>query len=184
MSNRYLKEVVVKDLQTGVVWHCLCNKWLSMTEGRGTLAVVVAMEDETYAKEHFYQFMQTSSRDIRNGHIWISVFTKSANSNFTHVQRLTCALAILMATMLTNIMFHGIARGDPEHHIGYGDFHFLLADIMIGIESSLIVFPINLVIILMFEHTKPKQNMVIKADEIQERYSFSEKNKKAFRYMI
>ena len=181
ISNRYLKEIVVKDVQTGEVWHCLCDKWLSITKGSGIVKDIVAVEETTHAKKRLYHFKQTSSREFRSEHIWISVFTKPPNSNFTRVQRLTCAFAILMATMLTNIMFHGIPVDDPEYQLDYGEFSFSLVDIVIGIESSLIVFPLNLLIILMFEHTKPKPD-VIKADEIEE--SIGLKIKNSFRYMM
>ena len=180
-----MKEIVVKDVQTDEVWHCLYDEWLSVDKGLGTIqADIPAIEDETYAKKRFYQFMQTSSRDFRNGHIWISIFSKPPISDFTRTQRLTCALGILMTTMLTNIMFHGIPRDDPQYQIDYGDFHVSIVDFVIGIESSLIVFPINLLIILMFKYIRPKADMVIQADDFEDKIDLPDKNKTSCRYMV
>ncbi|XP_041369726.1 polycystic kidney disease protein 1-like 2 [Gigantopelta aegis] len=162
----YLKEIVVKDVQTEEVWHCVYDEWLSIDKGLGTLqADIPAIEDATFAKKRFYQFMHTTSRDFRNGHIWISIFSKPPTSHFTRIQRLTCALCILLSTMLTNIMFHGIPRDDPKDQIDYGDFHLSLVDFVIGIQSALIVFPVNMIIILLFKLTNPKPDTVLKSEE-------------------
>ncbi|XP_041373429.1 polycystic kidney disease protein 1-like 2 [Gigantopelta aegis] len=162
----YLKEIVVKDVQTEEVWHCLYDEWLSLDKGLGTLqADIPAIADATFAKKRFYQFMHTTSRDFRNGHIWISIFSKPPASRFMRTQRLMCALCILLSTMLTNIMFHGIPRDDPEYQVDYGDFHLSLVDFVIGIESALIVFPINLIIILLFKLTKLKPDTVLESGE-------------------
>ncbi|XP_041368276.1 polycystic kidney disease protein 1-like 2 isoform X2 [Gigantopelta aegis] len=178
----YLKEIVVKDVQTDEVWHCLYNEWLSVDKGLATLqADIPAVEDAIFVKKRFYQFMQTSSRNFRDGHIWVSIFSKRPSSNFTRIQRLTCALCILLSTMLTNIMFHGIPRGDAEDQIDYGDFHLSLVDFVIGIESALIVFPVNMIVILLFRLTKPKPDTVLMSEEpVDDKMKLDEKKKSIF----
>ncbi|XP_041369934.1 polycystic kidney disease protein 1-like 2 [Gigantopelta aegis] len=178
----YLKEIVVKDVQTEEVWHCVYDEWLSVDKGLGTLqADIPAIEDATFAKKRFYQFMHTTSRDFRNGHIWISIFSKPPTSRFTRIQRLMCALCILLSTMLTNIMFHGIPRDVPEYQIDYGDFHLSLVDFVIGIQSALIVFPVNTIIILLFKLTNPKPDTVLKSEEpVDDKMKLPEKKKNIF----
>ena len=176
-------------MQTDEVWHCLYDEWLSVDKGLGTIqADIPAIANATYAKKRFYQFMQTTSRHFRNGHIWISIFSKPLTSNFTRVQRLTCALCILLTVMLSNIMFHGIPRDDPEDQIDHGDFHLSLVDFVIGIESSLIVFPINLIIIYMFVFSKQRPDAVLNSDiSDDDRMALLEKKKNLlskFRYFI
>ena len=38
-------------------------------------------------------------------------------STFTRVQRLTCALCLLLTTMLANLMFYGIPTADPNGQV-------------------------------------------------------------------
>ena len=98
-----------------------------------------------------------STQDLRDGHLWISIFSKPAKSTFTRVQRLTCALSLLLTTMFTNIMFYGIPTDDPEDQVGEaGGITISLSSIIIGIESSLIMFPINLLILQLFLKVKQK----------------------------
>ena len=101
--------------------------------------------------------MVKSTQDLRDGHLWISIFSKPAKSTFTRVQRLTCALSLLLTTMLTNIMFYGIPTDDPDDQVGEaGGISISLSAIIIGIESSLIMFPINLLILQLFLKVKQR----------------------------
>ncbi|XP_041369822.1 polycystic kidney disease and receptor for egg jelly-related protein-like [Gigantopelta aegis] len=154
----YLKEVVVMDLQTNETWHCLYDDWLSLVKGHQTVtADIPAIESKTFASRHYYQFSQMSSQNLRSGHLWISIFSKPAISTFTRKQRLTCALCLLVSTMLANIMYHGVPRDDPADQIDYGDFRLSLSDFLIGMQCSLILFPINMIIVYLFTSVKPRQ---------------------------
>ena len=121
-----------------------------------TSATVEAVTAEEIIFRQKHNFMVKSTQDLRDGHLWLSIFSKPAKSTFTRVQRLTCALSLLLTTMLTNIMFYGIPTDDPEDQVTAGDVTFSLSAIIIGIESSLIMFPINLMILQLFLKTKPK----------------------------
>ena len=39
------------------------------------------------------------------------------HSTFTRVQRVTCALCLLLTTMLANLMFYGIPSNDPSEQV-------------------------------------------------------------------
>ena len=47
-------------------------------------------------------------QDLRDKHLWISVFSLSPNSNFTRLQRLGCAFSFIFTAMLTNMMFYDV----------------------------------------------------------------------------
>ncbi|KAH3715202.1 hypothetical protein DPMN_057908 [Dreissena polymorpha] len=76
--------------------------------------------------------MIKSSKDLRDGHLWFSIFSKPPQSQFTRVQRLTCTLSLLLTTMLTNLMFYGIPTDDPADQVVAGAFKFSLSQIVIG----------------------------------------------------
>ena len=81
--------------------------------------------------------MITSTQNLRDGHIWISIFSKTACNSFTRVQRLTCCLTLLLTTMLTNLMFYGIPTDDPEDQLVTGGFQLSLSQIVIGMYFKL-----------------------------------------------
>ncbi|XP_066287704.1 polycystin-1-like protein 2 [Branchiostoma lanceolatum] len=95
--------------------------------------------------------------DFRDGHLWFSVLGRPAYSSFTRVQRLSCCLSLLLCTMLTNIMFFGkgetFAKPPPVDILGFEvQFPLSWGQIIIAVESALIVFPVNLAIVQIFRY--------------------------------
>ncbi|XP_048253676.1 uncharacterized protein LOC124131324 isoform X2 [Haliotis rufescens] len=154
----FLKEVVVRDIQTKEVWHCLYDDWLAVDRGPGFIQVEIPSLSQTNMDDHhLYQFMLQSSQDFRNSHLWISIFSKPAYNQFTRAQRLTCGLCLLLTTMLTSIMFHGVPTDAPEDQVQSGQVALSLSGIVIGIQSGLIMFPINTIFLELFTRTAPKE---------------------------
>ncbi|CAH1253412.1 PKD1L3 [Branchiostoma lanceolatum] len=98
------------------------------------------------------------ARDMNDDHVWFSVLGRPARSPFTRVQRLSCCLTLLYCTMFTNIMFFG--RGDdfdPPAPIRFAGLiikpPISWAEVMIGIQSTVIILPINLLIVFLFRHS-------------------------------
>ena len=163
---RYLNHVFVKDVQLQKSWHFIYNDWLAVDRGslQQTSATLEAVTEAELKFKAKHNFMVKSKNDLRDGHLWLSIFSKPAKSTFTRVQRLSCALSLLLTTMLTNIMFYGVPTDDPEDQVGVaGSISINLSAIIIGIESSLIMFPVNLIILQLFLKAKPKPRRKIKA---------------------
>ena len=49
------------------------------------------------------------SQVLRGKHLWLSALTVQPHSRFNHKMRLTCCLALLLLTMVSNMMFFGVA---------------------------------------------------------------------------
>lgn len=154
----YVNQVFVKDVQKNLSWTFVYNDWLAVDRGSllMTTTTLTPVTEEELKFKRKYNFMIQSTQDLRDGHIWLSIFSKPASSMFTRVQRLTCCLTLLLTTMLTNIMFYGIPTDNPEDQVTAGGFRFSLSQIVIGIESSLIMFPVNLLIVQLFLKIKQK----------------------------
>ncbi|WAQ99880.1 PK1L2-like protein, partial [Mya arenaria] len=155
----YLSHVYIKDLQAGSSWTFIYKDWLAVDRGSllHTSATVTATSQTELRKKRQHNFMVKTSQDLRDGHLWISIFSKRARSTFTRVQRLTCALSLLLTTMLTNIMFYGVSTDDPSDQVGAaGGWVISLSAIVIGIESSLIMFPVNLLVLQLFLKLKSR----------------------------
>lgn len=82
-------------------------------------------------------------------------------SPFTRVQRLSCALSLILTTMLASLMFQGIPTDDPADQVGSDAITFSMTDIIIGIESGLIMFPVNFIIMQLFTRLAPKPSKVL-----------------------
>ncbi|XP_077919652.1 polycystin-1-like protein 2 [Halichoerus grypus] len=152
----YVSRVLVHDLAKDRKWHFLCNSWLSIDVGDCVLDKVFPVATEQDRKRFSHLFFMKTSTGFQDGHIWYSIFSCSAWSNFTRVQRVSCCFSLLLCTMLTSIMFWGVPKDPAEQKMDLGKIEFTWQEVMIGLESSLLMFPINLLIIQIFRKTRPR----------------------------
>ncbi|XP_048173025.1 polycystic kidney disease protein 1-like 2 isoform X3 [Corvus hawaiiensis] len=101
-------------------------------------------------------FFMKTSQGFQDGHIWYSVFSRSPQSSFTRAQRVSCCFSLLLCTMLTSIMFWGVPKDPAEQKMDLGKIEFTWQEVMIGFESSLLMFPINLLIVQIFRNIRPR----------------------------
>uniref|UniRef100_A0A3B5LZZ9 Polycystic kidney disease 1 like 2a n=1 Tax=Xiphophorus couchianus TaxID=32473 RepID=A0A3B5LZZ9_9TELE len=151
---RYVNKVMVQDLETGQKWHFLCNSWLAVDMAECWLDKVFPVATESDLKRFNLFFMKTA-KDFQDGHIWFSVISRPPCSTFTRVQRVSCCFSLLLCTMLTSIMFWGIPT-DPSEQTMDLHIEFTWQQVMVGFQSSIIMFPINLLIVSIFRNTRPR----------------------------
>ncbi|XP_075878911.1 polycystin-1-like protein 2 [Nelusetta ayraudi] len=156
-SAWYVNKVMVQDLDSGQKWHFLCNSWLAVDVGECTLDKVFPVATEVDLKRFSNLFFMKTAKDFRDGHIWFSVISRPPCSTFTRVQRVSCCFSLLLCTMLTSIMFWGIPTDPSEQTMDLGHIEFTWQQVMIGIQSSIIMFPINLLIVSIFRNTRPRE---------------------------
>uniref|UniRef100_A0A3B3SCC7 Polycystic kidney disease 1 like 2a n=1 Tax=Paramormyrops kingsleyae TaxID=1676925 RepID=A0A3B3SCC7_9TELE len=155
-AARYINKVMVQDLETGQKWHFLCNSWLAINMGECALDKVFPVATELDLTNLFFT---KTAKDFGDGHIWFSVINRPPASNFTRVQRVSCCFSLLLCTMLTNIMFWGIPTNPSEQKMDL-QIEITWQQVMIGVQSSIIMFPINLLIVSIFRNTRPREKKV------------------------
>ncbi|KAM6955775.1 polycystin-1-like protein 2 [Lycodopsis pacificus] len=158
----YVGNVMVHDIQTEQKWHFLCNSWLAIDIGDCCLDKVVPVSTEMDLKRFSNLFFMKTTKDFNDGHLWYSVINRPPSSNFTCVQRVSCCFTLLLCTMLTSIMFYGIPTDPSEQTMDLGQFEFSWQQFMIGVQSSLIMFPINILIVSIFRNTRPRETSCCK----------------------
>ncbi|XP_041863465.1 polycystic kidney disease protein 1-like 2 isoform X2 [Melanotaenia boesemani] len=163
----YVNKVVVQDLETGQKWHFLCNSWLAVDVAECTLDKVFPVATEMDLKRFSNLFFMKTAKDFQDGHIWFSVINRPPCSTFTRVQRVSCCFSLLLCTMLTSIMFWGIPTDPSEQTMDLGHIEFTWQQVMIGIQSSIIMFPINLLIVSIFRNTRPREK-IAKTDGLKQ----------------
>ncbi|NXA35063.1 PK1L2 protein, partial [Eudromia elegans] len=152
----YVNRVVVHDLAWDRKWYFLCNSWLAIDIGECVLDKVFPVATEQDMKQFSNLFFMKTSKGFQDGHIWYSVFSCSPRSSFTRAQRVSCCFSLLLCTMLTSIMFWGVPKDPAEQKMDLGKIEFTWQEVMIGFESSLLMFPINLLIVQIFRNTRAR----------------------------
>ena len=151
----YFSHATVSDRQTGKRWIFLSNTWFALEKGDGKIDRLLFPISSVETKTLKYSLNSKGSKSFSEGHLWLSVVTKPPWSKFTRVQRATCCLSLLMSAMLANALFYRTDKvADPTIQIG--PLKFSWRQIVVGIESALIVTPVNLLIMALFKNSSEK----------------------------
>lgn len=154
----FLMQVQITNLQTYQKFQYVCNKWLDVAEDDGLIHRRLEKADKEDLTEFSFAFAQMARKNLYDGHIWFSVFTRPAASTFSTVQRLSTCFSLLLTTMLANAMFYTGDDAPPSDAIRIGPFTISITQIRVGFTSSLIVIPANLLIITLFKKAGPKRD--------------------------
>ena len=144
----FLEEIIVLDKQTLSSWTFTNTQWLSLERGDGRIERM--LETEQNKMDFKSEVLKRWWKGLTEKHIWVSVIAKQRRNRFTRVQRASCCLSVLLTAMLANAMFYEL-DGKSENVIQVGPLKFTRRQVVIGIESALIVAPINIFIAFLFQ---------------------------------
>lgn len=153
----YFGHLIIKERQTGKQWTFFNNSWFALEKGDGKINRILTPISSLEMKSFKYSLNSRGSNSFAEGHLWLSVVTKPPKSKFTRVQRATCCLCLMMSAMLANALFYRTDEvADPTIQIG--PLKFSWRQIVVGLESALIVTPINLLIMTFFKNSAEKRS--------------------------
>eukprot|EP00058_Branchiostoma_floridae_P003691 XP_002589179.1 hypothetical protein BRAFLDRAFT_84927 [Branchiostoma floridae] len=133
----------------------VCQRWLAveMDDGRVDRFLSAAGRDELTNFSSIFQ--ERTRHDMSDGHLWFSVASRPTRSHFTRVQRASCCLSLVFLTMITNAMFYRTDDSLRQQVYHLGPFVFTPSQLWISVVSTLIVFPVNFVIVYVFTKSRP-----------------------------
>ncbi|XP_051829492.1 polycystic kidney disease protein 1-like 3 [Antechinus flavipes] len=142
----YVNQVIVSDLATKKKWYFLCNCWLAVDLGdcRQDQVFTSVSKKELLSFRHLFSSMIVEK--FTQEHLWLSVVTCSPWNQVTRVQRLSCCMTILICNMVINIMFWKLNSMENRDMEDKGPFAVTWSELLISIQTSSILFPINLII--------------------------------------
>ncbi|XP_039984198.1 polycystic kidney disease protein 1-like 2 isoform X7 [Xiphias gladius] len=167
----YINKVTIQDLQTQHVWHFLCDCWLSDDHGDGMTKKTfnAAKKNEIASFRNIFQ--SRTSTGFRDEHIWVSIVDPPSRSPFTRAQRVSCCMSLLLCTMAINIAFWNIpVDGDSSVLFALGSLRITWQEIMVGVESGLLMFPINILIVTIFRSIRPRIISKTQKDNCEETF--------------
>ena len=144
----FLEEIVVIDEQVNQSWAFTSSQWLALEREDGRIERIIekAPNEGTFRHEVLKHWW----RGLTETHLWVSVLAKPRRSRFTRVQRASCCLSVLLTAMFANAMFYEL-DGESEQVLQVGPLKFSWPQIIIAIKSTLIVAPINMVTVFLFQ---------------------------------
>uniref|UniRef100_A0A452UZW2 Polycystin family receptor for egg jelly n=1 Tax=Ursus maritimus TaxID=29073 RepID=A0A452UZW2_URSMA len=150
----YLSRIKVENLFSRHIWLFLCREWLSIDTSLDRTFHVTDPDQPINRKDYF---LIESTYKLGKDHTWFSIFSSVNSRPFSRLQRLSCCLAMLMASLLCNIMFFNLDR--PEEMLSLEGRYIRL--MMIGLESVLITVPVQLLIVFLFTYSQKEPRVTL-----------------------
>ena len=151
----FLEDVVIMDKQTQRSWTFSNSQWLTLEWGDGRIERTLELSENGTAFKS--DLLKRWWKGLTEKHIWVSVIVKSPNDRFSRVHRASCCLSILLSAMLANAMFYEL-KGKSAQVIQVGPLKFSWTQVIIGIQSVLIVAPLNILIVFLFKKGSSRTN--------------------------
>ncbi|XP_045690717.1 polycystic kidney disease and receptor for egg jelly-related protein [Phyllostomus hastatus] len=152
----YLSRIKVENLFSRHIWLFMCRAWLSIdTSVDRTFEVA----DPNVPLKRVDFCLIDMTKEAEKAHMWFSVFTGIVSKGFSRLERLSCCLAMLLASLLCNIMFFNLNE-EEEEGAGPQGGHYLRS-MVIGLESAVITLPVQVAITGLFtcSHRQPQVSL-------------------------
>jgi polycystin 1L2 len=140
------------------MWSLFCENWLAVESEDGKVCRILPVANDEEMINFSHLFSARAIKGLADGHIWFSIVSRPPTSNFTRVQRLSCALCLLCCTMITSAMFYNMGgEGPSPFAIHIGSLVIDLKPFVIGLQSSVVIVPVNVLIVQIFRNLRPKK---------------------------
>ncbi|XP_062417998.1 polycystin-1-like protein 2 [Pungitius pungitius] len=168
----YINKVTIQDLQTHHVFHFFCECWLSSDHGDNMTKKTFNAAKNNEVTSFRNIFHSRTSNGFRDEHIWVSIVDPPSRSPFTRAQRVSCCMCLLLCTMAINIAFWNIPKNENSPVlVSFGSLEITWQEFMVGIQSGLLMFPINILIITIFRSIRPRVTSKSKKGNSEENFT-------------
>uniref|UniRef100_A0A452S2L8 Polycystin 1 like 3, transient receptor potential channel interacting n=1 Tax=Ursus americanus TaxID=9643 RepID=A0A452S2L8_URSAM len=157
----YVNQVIVSDMAGKRKWYFLCNCWLAVDLGeheRDRVFMPVS-EKELFSFRHLFSTLVVEK--LTQDYLWLSVLTRHPWNQFTRVQRLTCCMTLLLCNMVVNVMFWKRSSTTAERDEQVGPFPVTWSQLIVSIQTAVLLFPVNLVIGSLFPLIQPQEPLPV-----------------------
>ncbi|XP_078583894.1 polycystin-1-related protein-like [Branchiostoma floridae x Branchiostoma japonicum] len=146
-TSWFLRDIIIKDLQTKEVYQFICYDWLS--EDRGDFQVQKVLHVATLEQLGCFssQLRENTDAMFYDQHLWTSPFVSPEGSNFTKSERLSCCCAVFNSIMLSNAMWYksdeGFVTKNSVFDLGF--VQITLQELYVSLMTVVMVLPVVLV---------------------------------------
>ena len=158
-SSWYLRHVIIHDLQTRENFFFICDKWFALDKEDGLIERSLMLSSDYDKTRLNYLLKKQMKNNLRDNHLWLSIFARPVQSSFTRLDRLTCCFVLLALSMLINILYYGVQSNDSSstssNRLNIGTYVTLTPEqIGTGLMSSLFIFVPSFLLVELFKRIK------------------------------
>ncbi|XP_051024818.1 polycystic kidney disease protein 1-like 3 [Acomys russatus] len=155
----YVSQVIVSDMTVKKKWHFQCNCWLAVDLGNCEHDVVFTPASRRELTSFRPLFASMIIEKFTQDYLWLSIATRHPWNQFTRVQRLSCCMTLLLCDMVINVMFWKMGGTTAKKNEQFGPLPVTLSELLISIQTSIILFPIHLLFGRLFQLIHPPETL-------------------------
>jgi hypothetical protein len=110
----FLDFVIINDLQTAEKYYFICEKWFALEKGDGLIDRILTVSTEKEKKNPRYLIKKQTKFNLKDGHLWYSLFARPIQTSFTRTDRAVCCFVLLFISMLFNILYYDLTSSDKS----------------------------------------------------------------------
>ena len=155
-ASWFLGAVIVRDVQTGVKYQFANDRWLAVEYHDGEVdRTIPVVEGELPLRRRFYQ---TRENNLKQNHLWISVFSRPPRSRYTRCQRVSACTVSIFLSMLFNAAWFGTGPTKPTEGFDvFGVVTLTWEEIIMSVLINAVTFPFVFLIVFLFKYSKPSK---------------------------
>ena len=142
----------------------MCDKWLAVEQDDGMIERVLPVCNTDALSSYDQLISQHARFNATENHLWLSMLIRPQKSNFTRVQRLSCALALLFLTMIASAMFYRDSANVQPSQVSIGILRFSLTSLYTSFMSILIATIPMIAITMIFKKSRGPKNQGVRGD--------------------
>nr|KAF6318819.1 polycystin 1 like 3, transient receptor potential channel interacting [Pipistrellus kuhlii] len=153
----YVNQVIVSDLAGNRKWHFLCDCWLAEDLGdceRDHVFLPVSKK-QLFSFRHLFPSMVVEK--FTQDSLWLSIATRRPWDQFTRAQRLASCTTLLLCNLVTSLMFWRMSGPSAHRDRQVGPCAVTWSELLVSIQTAVILFPVNLVLGRLFPLTQPQE---------------------------
>ncbi|XP_077166176.1 polycystin family receptor for egg jelly-like [Paroedura picta] len=150
--NWYLSRVKVQNVKTNKCWLFLCRSWFSLGKMDCKIERLFLVSNPDIPLKKMDYFLIKLAKDLEDSHVWLSLFSHVVTGPFNRVERISCCLAIMLSSLLFNIMFFS---GEQEQQVFSIQLRYMKS-MYIGFVSAIFSIPVHLTIITLFRYSQAR----------------------------
>ncbi|XP_076050283.1 polycystin-1-like protein 2 [Oratosquilla oratoria] len=157
-ASWHLAFISVRDLQTQENTQFIANRWIGIDRDDGKLDITMESANLDTMGDFSHLYEASKQRNIKDNHLWFSVFYRPRRSRYTRTQRVGVCITFLYLSMVTSLMWYNYdaERTPTDGLILFGPINISTEQILVGIMSLCITYPPVLLAAFIFRRSVPR----------------------------
>ncbi|CAH1230901.1 PKD2 [Branchiostoma lanceolatum] len=156
-ASWFLRNMIIKDMQTDKVYQFVCYDWLSDNRGDCQVQKVLHVSNHEQLRSFSTMFRENTNALFYDQHMWTSPVVSPEGSSFSKSERLSCCWAVVNSMMVASAMWYRDDNDDSITNIVYnlGFVQLTLQELYVSLVTTALVIPVTMVPLLLFRKEIP-----------------------------